>query len=64
MLNFPVYSFYDDATTAKGPACDDGTNSSYHDFAVVPVNTTHDRVPFNAFTNRADQDQAGLVRAA
>ena len=26
MQNFPVSRFYDDATTAKGPGCDDGTN--------------------------------------
>ena len=30
-----VYLFRDDATTAKGPGCDEGTNFSLRDFGVV-----------------------------
>ena len=36
-----VCLFRDDATTAKGPGCDKGTNLRLHDFAVVPMMPTH-----------------------
>ena len=35
-----VWLFRDDATTAKGPVCDEGTNLRLRDFAVVPLTPT------------------------
>ena len=35
-----VWLFRDDATTAKGPGCDEGTNLRLRDFAVVPLMPT------------------------
>ena len=32
-----VWLFRDDATTAKGPVYDEGTNLCLHNFAVVPL---------------------------
>ena len=46
-----VVVFYDDATTPKGPGCDDGTHLRKRDFAVVPVMPTRNlqsgRNPFS-----------------
>ena len=35
-----VWLFRDDATTATGPVCDEGTNLRWRDFAVVPLMPT------------------------
>ena len=35
-----VWLFCDDATSAKGPGCDEGTNLHLRDFAVVPLMPT------------------------
>ena len=35
-----VWLFRDDATTAKGPGCDEGTNLRFHDFAVFSLMPT------------------------
>ena len=32
-----VWLFRDDATSAKGPGCDEGTNLRLRDFALVPL---------------------------
>ena len=40
--------FYD-ATTAKGPGCDEGANLRLRDFAVVPLMPTHVTVPRRYF---------------
>ena len=37
-----VWLFGDDATTAIGPVCDEGTNLRLRDFAVVPLMPTRD----------------------
>ena len=37
-----VCLFRDDATTAKGPGCHEGTNLRLRDFAVVPLMPTRD----------------------
>ena len=34
--------FRDDATTSKGPRCDEGTNLRLRDFAVVPLMPTRE----------------------
>ena len=39
-----VWLFSDDATTAKGPGCDEGTNLRLRDFMVVPLMRTRDRL--------------------
>ena len=39
-----VCLFRDDATTAKGPGCDEGTNLRLRDFAVVPPMHTREIV--------------------
>ena len=39
-----VWLFPDDATTAKGPGCDEGTNLHLCDFEVVPLMPTRDKV--------------------
>ena len=46
-----VWLFRDDATTMKGPGCDEGTNLRFHDFAVVLLMPTRDIIsePNNAF---------------
>ena len=41
LLYLPLF---DDATTAKGPGCDEGTNLRLGDFAVVPLMPTRDSV--------------------
>ena len=38
-----VLLFYDDATSAKRPGCDEGTNLRLRDFAVVPLMPTRER---------------------
>ena len=51
-----VWLFRDDATTAKGPVCDEGTNLRLRDFAVVPLMPTRDdpnnrmKILFNMFS--------------
>ena len=40
-----VWLFRDDATTAKGHGCDEGTNFRLRDFAVVPLMPTRAMVP-------------------
>ena len=42
-----VWSFCDDATTAKGLGCDEGTNLRLRDFAVVPLMPTHAKIGQN-----------------
>ena len=37
--------FPGDATSAKGPVCDEGTNLRLRDFAVVPLMPTHEHDP-------------------
>ena len=37
-----IWLFRDDATTAKGPVCDEGTNLRSRDLAVVPLTPTRD----------------------
>ena len=42
-----VCIFHDDATTAKGPGCDKGTNLRQRDCTVVPLMPTRDNAAFN-----------------
>ena len=53
-----VWLFHDDATTAKGPRCDEGTNLRLRDFAVVPLMPTREI----AFANSLDLQNVGPDR--
>ena len=39
-----VLLFHGDATSGKGPVCDEGTNLRLRDFAVVPLMPTRENV--------------------
>ena len=45
-----VWLFRDDATTAKGPGCDEGTNLRQRDFAVVSLMPTREFVGLQFMT--------------
>ena len=44
-----VWLFRDDATTAKGPVCDEGTNLRLRDLALIPLMPTHALVVLGGF---------------
>ena len=50
-----IWLFHNHATTAKGPECDEGTNSRLRDFAVVPL------MPTRVLASRSKSVDTGKV---